>query len=104
MRTRYRAYCYASGEIHIGTTTPTGAVELATGPHRALTEEVDVLARHGYRGERFVPGVPETFSLAEKRDAVARFVDWVRGGSRAAIWRTGEQVRADIDALQEIEA
>ncbi|GHB24200.1 host nuclease inhibitor protein [Salinicola rhizosphaerae] len=103
MRTRYRAYCYASGEIHIGSFTPNGAVELATGPHRSLTQEIDGVARHGYRGELFVPGVPETISLAEKRDALARFVDWARSGTRINTWRTGEQVRADIDALMEVE-
>ncbi|WIX31222.1 host nuclease inhibitor protein [Salinicola sp. JS01] len=106
MRTRYRAYCYASGHIGLGVGTPSGAIEIASGPPKILRTEVEVVARLAYDNTTLlVPGVPEAQSMEEKIEALVRFVEWA--GSRVMahnVWRAGTDVRADCEALVEIKA
>lgn len=76
------AWCWATGLIEIGDDLPTdasdgsGVIEIARGPRYALVERIDVLARHGYHGERFVPGVPEAQTQQDKIDALATWLTW----------------------------
>ncbi|MEQ9860603.1 hypothetical protein OI450_14295 [Pectobacterium cacticida] len=59
------AWCWASGLIEIGDTSPvddSGAILIATGPKYALEMFLNVVARHGKgasEGKLLVPGVPE---------------------------------------------
>lgn len=68
------AWAWASGLIELGTELPEGALPIALSTNKkALTDIVDVLARHGYRGELLVPGCPEAKDQNEARIALTRF-------------------------------
>jgi hypothetical protein len=57
-----KCYCWASGLIEFGRSTPEGAILIHSGPVKRLRKVVEVLARHGYgasQGKLLVPGVPE---------------------------------------------
>lgn len=73
------AWCWASGLIEIGDSTPTpeadgsGAVEIATGPKCSLKMALEIVARHGRgnsAGELIVPGVPEAADQQSAGDAL----------------------------------
>lgn len=100
MRTQYHAYCYATGQIGIGVVVPSGAVELAKGQHRALKEEIEVVARLAYDNETLlVPGVPEATSLDSAIAAVVGFVAWARNDRRCSMWRCPGDVQEDLNQL-----
>lgn len=69
------AYAWASGLIEFGTKLPDGALPIASSCNeKALTETVEVLARHGYKdGELLVPGIPEAKNQNQARIALTRF-------------------------------
>ncbi|EAV2253203.1 host nuclease inhibitor protein [Salmonella enterica] len=69
------AYAWASGLIEFGTKLPDGALPVASSCNeKALTETIEVLARHGYKkGELLVPGIPEAGNQNEARIALTRF-------------------------------
>jgi len=77
-----KAFCWASGLIQIGTRTPPGAIQIASGRERDLRAVLDVLARHG-KGESvgmlLVPGVPEAPESEDdkaKGDALQAWLNW----------------------------
>lgn len=105
MRTQYQAYCDASGQIGIGVCVPSGRVAIAKGPYRALKEEVELKARHGYQaGVLLVPGVPEAMSLDEATAAVVGFVAWARNDRARSMWRCPGDVQAELNQLVSQEA
>ncbi|MDN3524328.1 hypothetical protein QWY79_03500 [Halomonas sabkhae] len=105
MRTQYHAYCEASGKIGIGVTVPEGCVAIAKGPYRALYEEVEMKARHGYSlGVLLVPGVPEATSLDSAIAAVVGFVAWARNDREPSIWRCPGDIQAELNQLVSQEA
>lgn len=100
MRTQCHAYCEASGQICIDVTVPEGCVAMAKGPYRALKEEVELKARHGYQaGVLLVPGVPEATSLDNAIAAVVGFVAWARNDRARSMWRCPGQVQDDLHRL-----
>lgn len=69
-----KCYCWMTGRIELGRKCPQGAIELHSGPAKALRRHVEVIARHGYaEGLLLVPGVPEADSVADKVAACIRF-------------------------------
>ncbi|MCR5943965.1 host nuclease inhibitor protein [Ochrobactrum sp. XJ1] len=70
-----RAYCYRSGEIGFGNSTPQRALELAHSRRsRELRKIIEINARHGKTGSiLLVPGVPEADSDTEALEACLRF-------------------------------
>lgn len=90
---RWCAWCWASGLIEMGPQAPrdleggSGAIVIASGPMRALQEQVGVLARHGRgksAGKYLVPGVPEAANQAAAGDALLAWLNWCarRNGDR----------------------
>jgi hypothetical protein len=77
---RYIAYCWASGQIEIGTSLPKGALPiLKDTSKRRLTAEMRVSARHAYDGKTLlVPGVPEAPNQKVALAALCSFVDWIK--------------------------
>ena len=68
------AYAWASGLIEFGTKLPDGALPISSSCNEtALTETVEVLARHGYKNELLVPGIPEAAGPDAARIALTRF-------------------------------
>ena len=67
------AYCWASGHIEFGSKLPDGALPLLRGRKSVVYERVIGACRHGYRGELFVPGVPEAPNPLAALDAVRAF-------------------------------
>ena len=75
------AYCYRSGLIEFGPTTPAGAIPIYTGEDKKLREKVEVLARHGQgksAGKLLVPGVPEASNDMNALAAVEQFVAGIK--------------------------
>lgn len=80
-----KAYCYASGLIQFGSTTPPGAIQIASGREAALRRVIGVLARHG-KGESTgcllgigVPEAPDSEGDQAKGDALAAWLKWCAG-------------------------
>lgn len=72
------AYCWASGRIGFGRTTPNGALPIASGRPQTVKRLFEVVARHGYEeGVLLVPGVPEAGSQSSGLAALERFIDWL---------------------------
>ncbi|SCM75413.1 Host nuclease inhibitor protein [uncultured Pleomorphomonas sp.] len=73
-----KAYCWRTGKIEFGRSTPNGALEIADAPGRELRRHVSASARHAYDGETLlVPGVPEAATDLAAGEAVGRFRDWL---------------------------
>ncbi len=53
------AYAWAGGLIEFGEECPKGALPIAIGDEATVRRVVTTLARHGYKDELLVPGVPE---------------------------------------------
>lgn len=73
------AWCWATELIEFGDAVPDGAVQIATGPDRALREAVAVVARHAKprsSGQLLVPGVPEAADQAEGMTALLEWLRW----------------------------
>lgn len=71
------AWAWASGLIEFGSKLPDGALPIASSCNeKALTETVEMLARHGYgesKGKLLVPGIPEAEDQNAARIALTRF-------------------------------
>jgi hypothetical protein len=87
---KWYAWCWATGLIELGSQRPqdradgAGAIAFASGPMRALQQEIGTLARHGQgksSGKFLVPGVPEARTPDEAVDAL---IAWTRDCSRMA--------------------
>lgn len=77
------AYCWRSGVIDIGAVVPKGAIEIARGPRKELTDFIGAVSRHAYDGETLlVPGVPEAESDVAAVQALMAFVTWLGSGQR----------------------
>lgn len=88
-----RAFCYASGLIAFGRTTPEGALGIASGPANELREFIETQARHGYTTKNvsgrlrkipgtdclLVPGVPESPDQRTKLDKLHAWLWWIGG-------------------------
>ncbi len=80
-----KAYCYASGLIEFGASTPKGAIQIASGKEADLRRALDALARHGKgesKGCLLVPGVPEAPESPHdeaKGDALFNWLTWCAG-------------------------
>ncbi|MDO0944630.1 hypothetical protein [Chromohalobacter israelensis] len=101
MKSRYRAYCFATGEIGTGIATPAGAIEIATGSARDLKTEIEVVARLAYDNETLlVPGVPEAADQQEALDALCQFVDWAGDRFMAKrVWHTSDEIRENFASM-----
>ena len=54
------AFCFRSGEIHVGQRVPKGGVLLVTGRREQLDRAVSACSRLAYNGKDWlVPGLPE---------------------------------------------
>lgn len=53
------AYAWVGGLIEFGEECPKGALPIAIGDEEQVRRVVTTLARHGYKDELLVPGVPE---------------------------------------------
>lgn len=71
------AYCWANGVIEFADAMPDGALQIATGPQRALVEAVTTVARKGHKeGVWLVPGLPEAQQQDEALDALMEWLRW----------------------------
>lgn len=71
------AFCWANGVIEFADTMPDGALQIATGPARALQEAVTVAARKGHKeGVWLVPGVPEAGQQDQGLEALEQWLRW----------------------------
>lgn len=82
--------CYAqvepSGRIIIRRQAQSVAMTIATGPRHKLAAFIQVVSRHGHQpGVYLVPGVPEAATIADAKDAVLDFVDWLASYERDGI-------------------
>ena len=71
-----RAFCWASGLIGFGRSTPKGALPIAHSRSKNLLHDlIEVQARHGWKnGVLLVPGVPEAPSQVAGLQALERFI------------------------------
>lgn len=70
-----RAYCFADGRIHFGTSLPKGALPIARGRGRKMRAAVEAIARRGYEPDvLLVPGVPEAANQALALQALEHFI------------------------------
>lgn len=93
------AFCWATGLIEFGRTTPDGALPIAKGPAKKLRDFIEPAARHGYRTQLvagrptkipgtdtlLVPGVPEAPDDFAKVDALRAWCDWIANEPPAGI-------------------
>ncbi|WP_438454678.1 hypothetical protein [Vreelandella venusta] len=98
MKKHVSAYCFASGEIQVGSHVPGGAVVLATGPRTELKREIDVVSRLAYDNRTLlVPGMPESRSVEGAINAVVAFVKWAKGRSSPACeWRDPAELEQQL--------
>lgn len=78
------AWCWASGLIEFGTSTPTGAMPIARGPKSFLKAVVSTRARRGQgdsTGKLLVPGVPEAAGQSEGAAALDAWLKWCAKGN-----------------------
>ena len=70
-----RVFCFRSGVIGFGSSTPSDALEIAsTRKSKALREIIEINARHAKTGDTLlVPGIPEANNEEEALDACERF-------------------------------
>lgn len=67
------AYAWAGGLIEFGEECPRGALPIAIGDAEQVRRVVTTLARHGYKGELLVPGVPEAAGQLHGVEALIDF-------------------------------
>lgn len=79
------AYCWASGDIHVGKRVPRGALPLnLRGPEEKVRAFVTRVARHGYNGvTMLVPGIPEARNQSVAVKALERFCDCIHSAAVA---------------------
>lgn len=84
MRTETTAYCWASGQIEFGTSTPAGAIAIASGKDHVVRKEIAGTARLAYDNETLlVPGIPEADGEQRKAsDALAAYLRWLKKRER----------------------
>jgi hypothetical protein len=70
---RFFAYCWRTGVIEFGSRVPEGARVLDRGGEQSVRRRAEAHARHGYRGELLVPGVPEADTDIAALEACQRF-------------------------------
>lgn len=79
------AWCWATGLIEIGPAMPDGAIEIARGPEADIRHAMEVAARHGYRDQLLVTGIPEARSESAKAAALVAWVKWHSVRSRPSV-------------------
>lgn len=79
------AYCWASGDIHVGKRVPRGALPLRLrGPEDKVRSFVTRFARHAWDGKTMlVPGIPEAPNQGVALNALLRFCDWINSAAVA---------------------
>lgn len=94
-----QAFCYATGLIMFGRSTPKGAIKIAEGPAKPLRDFIEVRARHGYKTKKvkgrptkipgsdclLVPGVPEAANQTEGVDNLRTWCDWLKNGAPVGV-------------------
>lgn len=72
------AYCFASGEIEMGSAVPDGAIWVAYGCHSALTGLIEGTARLAHDNATWlIPGVPEAENQTIASNALAAYLSWI---------------------------
>jgi len=80
-----RAFCWPSGLIDFGKSTPKGCTVIARGHEQVLREFITSQVQRGdlgrimkvYTGHMFVPGTFEAKSQSEWSDAIGRWCRWI---------------------------
>lgn len=74
-----QSYCWRTGLIEFGRSTPRGALPIAKGPGRKLRAAVSAVARHSYdAGQLLVPGIPEAVNDTMALTAAKNFQGIIR--------------------------
>lgn len=72
------AYCYASGQIKIGTKVPVGALPIISGPENKLRAVIQGTARLARDNKTLlVPGIPEAPNQEEALNALFAYIGWI---------------------------
>jgi len=72
------AYCYASGQIHVGKKVPKGALPIITGPEKKVRDLIHATATLAYDNKTWlVPGIGLAPTQKEKYDALVAYVAWI---------------------------
>lgn len=72
-----KAYCYPSGLVELGRTTPEGAIEIAQGPSKPMRELMERSLRHGHHDNLLLPGMPEAANEKDKLEALEQYLEWM---------------------------
>lgn len=72
------AYCYASGQIHVGKKVPEGALPIISGPEKKVRNLVHATATLAYDNKTWlVPGIRLAPTQKEKLDVLFAYIDWI---------------------------